>query len=249
MPKLIDYPRSSFTNSLEIAKAVASLGGNCDKATCADQMHLKLSGAFDKRIGTAVKFNLINISKGRLTITDLYKSIKTAYDDAEQRKFEMEAFLTPAVFKSLYSTFKGQKLPVTILGKYLIREYNVDDNIASLVAKYFIEGLKYLQLIEGDVVLNPVEEVEQVEEEIQEDFEEGNVKPFEQVDKNSYLSLDRRPQILHIENNAIQQKIERNQNEYLIHIIGPGMDSEITVKEEDDLLIVNAIIQKIKKKL
>lgn len=251
MPKILDYPKSSFANSMNMATAIDALGGSCEKESCADQMGLKLTGAFSKRISAAVKYNLITSTKGRLAITDLYKSIKNAYDDDEEQLRKKEAFLTPPVYNSLYETFKGKKLPVNILDKYLIREFGVEDKNASTVANIFLKDLKSIGLIENELIIDIENgaEVEEIDEVITEEDVQDDLMPVKPSYNPKYADSNRPSQILHIENKNKEGKIERNPNEFVVHIIGPGMDSEIVVKEEEDMLIVEAMLKKVKKKL
>lgn len=248
MPKILDYPKSSFANSMDMASAIDALGGSCEKESCAAQMGLKVTGAFSKRIGAAVKYNLITSTKGRLITTDLYKSIKNAYDDDERQLYKKESFLSPPVYNSLYETFKGKKLPVNILDKYLIREFGVEDKNASLVANIFLKDLQSIGLIENEVVVD-IQNGSEVEEIVPEVEIQGDLKPVKSDYNSNYVDSNRPSQILHIENKNQERKIERNPNEFIVHIIGPGMDSEIVINEEDDLDIVNAMLKKVKKKL
>lgn len=254
MPKILDYPKSSFSNSMDMAEAIDSLGGRCEKASCADQMGLKLTGSFNKRISAAVKYNLIASNKGKLEITDLYKAIKNSYNEEERLKHKKDAFLTPPIYGALYEKFKGKKLPVDILDKYLIREYDVEDKNASTVANIFLKGLESIGLLENEFVidlksseavndsLNENDEYAEIEEEI----EEKSSVPANYNGK--YVDPEVRSQILHIENQN-RNRIEKDPSEFLIHITGPGIDSEIVIKEEEDLLIVEAMLKKVKKKL
>jgi hypothetical protein len=239
MPKMLDYPKSSFKNSIQMAEAITSLGGKCDRETCANQMGLKFSGAFSKRIGAALKFNLITSGKGELAVSELYKSIKTAYNEDEEREFMIKAFLSPSVFRELYNRFKGQEIPVKILDKLLIREYEVAEGIASAVAKHFREGSLFTGLLDASNKLLP--EVKE-HEEILED-EEVN-KPI--GNPNNAHSTQKPTQ----NKSFIDQfSTDRQLNEYIVHITGPGIDSRLMIKEEEDLFIVEAMLKKVKGKL
>jgi len=248
MPKIIEYPKGNFKSSLELAEAVSSLGGSCDRESCASKMGLKISGAFGTKIGTTARYELISTEKGKLQITELYKLIKNAYNDDERKKFETEAFLKPEVFNKLYDRFKGLELPVGMLSKLLIREYEVEENQAVRVSKYFIDGLQYLNLLDGNNKLldNTIEEVEEDYAEIEEEKD----LPVRTEYSSPYLPEKPTAQILHIENkNNSANRVEKETTDYIVHIMGPGIDSQIVIKEEEDLLIVDAMLKKVKKKL
>lgn len=247
MPKILDYPKSSFIQSLVMAEAIDSLGGNCDKESCAHQMGLKPSGAFNKRISGAVKYDLITASKGRLIITELYKAIKNAYSDEERNTIKKKAFLKPPIYSTLYDTFKGKKLPINILDKYLIREFEVDDKNASAVAKIFLKDMEALGLLVNDIVVD--NDIDDVEEIIPEIDNSDDYKPVKSDYNSKYIDDQRPSQVLHIENNNANDTLQKDSNEFIVHIKGPGMDSQLVIKEEEDLIIVNAMLQKVKKKL
>ncbi|WP_460610855.1 hypothetical protein [Hymenobacter terrigena] len=153
MPKLLDYPRASFKMSLELAKAVESLGGKCTPESAAQKMGKKVTGTFKGQIGAAVKFGLITSGGGQLAVTPLHKSIKLAYDDKEKNEILKGAFLTPTVFRDLANRFDGNSLPVEMLGKLLAREFGVDSVAATTVANYFIDGAKSVGLLDGSGVI------------------------------------------------------------------------------------------------
>ena len=240
MPKQLDYPRVSFKDSLDLMEAVGLLGGQCDKETCAAKMGLKMSGAFTARIGAAARFGLISSKTGGVALTELSDSIRNAYNDVEASKFKLQSFLTPPTFGAIFERFSNAELPVGILSKILVREYDVEENKASAVSKYFIGGLKDLGLLDGNNRIN-APSIGQVEE----------VAIATEID-NTEDSSDSKPQtqILHIESTQVKNEIvSKESNEFAIRITGPGIDSQIVVREEDDLLIVEAMLNKVKKKL
>lgn len=153
MPKLLDYPRASFKMSLELARAVESLGGKCTPESAAQKMGKKVTGTFKGQIGAAVKFGLITSGGGQLAVTALQKSIKLAYDDKEKNDILKGAFLTPVVFRDLANRFDGNSLPVEMLGKLLAREFGVDSVAATTVANYFIDGAKAVGLLDGSGII------------------------------------------------------------------------------------------------
>lgn len=240
MPKIIDYPKSSFKNSIDMAEAISALGGKCDKNICANKMGLKYSGAFIKRIGAALKFNLVSTGKGNLMITDLYSSIKNAYTPEEEQQFKIEAFLSPPVFNDLYNRFKGKKIPIEILDKLLIREYDVQESVASVVAKYFKEGAKFVGLLDETNTLSTQDFSKDNDSVLEESLEDGD-------ELNSIQDDQEQPRM---QNTSIpSNQIINYKNEFMVHISGPGMDSKLVIKEEEDLFIVEAMLKKVKSKL
>ena len=59
MPKLIDYPRTSYTTAWELAEVIDDTGGKCAIETAARKLNRKVSGSFKAIIGSGVKFSLM----------------------------------------------------------------------------------------------------------------------------------------------------------------------------------------------
>ncbi len=247
MPKILNYPSASFDKSLEVAKATFELGGSCNEETCAEKLGKKVSGGFKAITSAAQKFGLIEYSKGEIEVTADYELIEHAYDDEERGQALTKAFLTPEVFQELYNRFQGKKLPISLLEKMLIREYDVDAKKASRVSKYFTDGLEFLGLIDsgGNLKSNAKTEIsidknnERVDNISENDgFKDSFNSRQDSSNGNSETNI---PKNL---NNQIV-----NKDKFVVHLIGPGMNSTIEINDEDDLIIVNATLNKIKKKI
>jgi hypothetical protein len=147
MPKLIDYPRTSYTGAWELAEIVDDTGGKCAIDTAARKLNRKVSGSFKAIIGSGVKFGLLTSKRDLLTTTTLFKRIKHAYDKQEEIVFHREAFLTPPLFTQLCRKFRGRELPVQMLDVILIREFAVEEINAQGVAKAFVDGCRMVGLL------------------------------------------------------------------------------------------------------
>ena len=148
MPKLIDYPRTTYAGAWELGEVVDDTGGKCAIETAARKLNRKVSGSFKAIIGSAVKFGLLSSKRDLLTTTTLFKRIKHAYDKEEEILFHREAFLTPPLFTQLCRKFRSRELPVQMLDVILIREFNVEEINAPGVAKAFVEGCRMTGLLD-----------------------------------------------------------------------------------------------------
>jgi hypothetical protein len=148
MPKLIDYPRTSYTGAWEVAEVVDDTGGKCALETCARKLNRKVSGSFKAIVGSAVKFGLLTSKREILTTTTLFRRIKHAYDKQEELVFHREAFLTPPLFTQLCRKFRSRELPVAMLDVLLIREFGVEEINAQSVAKAFIDGSRMVGVLD-----------------------------------------------------------------------------------------------------
>lgn len=243
MAKLIDYPRATLQSSMQLAKAVDSFGGKCSPELAADKLGKKISGAFAAVIGSAVRFNLVQNKKGQLETTELYKQHKLAYSKSEADALLVAAFLSPGLFQNIYERFRGLELPLGHFEKVLIREFSVPEQISSRVAKYFLDGAKQCGLLGANNILAanasspPAPSTPSDEDYLAPDSEEAEL-PDDQVtgvNRGNSGSSD--------EHNS--NKIQA----YFVHLKGPGMDSRIEIHEEEDLIIVEAMLKKIKRRL
>ncbi|GAB3308490.1 hypothetical protein ACFQT0_16890 [Hymenobacter humi] len=148
MPKLIDYPRTTYSGAWELAEITDDTGGKCAIETAARKLNRKVSGSFKAIIGSAVKFGLLTSKRDLLTTTTLFKRIKHAYDKQEELLFHREAFLTPPLFTQLCRKFRSRELPVQMLDVMLIREFGVEEINAQGVAKAFVEGCRMVGLLD-----------------------------------------------------------------------------------------------------
>ncbi|MCC3152979.1 hypothetical protein Q3A66_08505 [Hymenobacter sp. BT770] len=148
MPKLIDYPRTTYAGAWELAEVTDDTGGKCAIETAARKLNRKVSGSFKAIIGSAVKFGLLTSKRDLLTTTTLFKRIKHAYDKQEELLFHREAFLTPPLFTQLCRKFRSRELPIQMLDVMLIREFGVEEINAQGVAKAFVEGCRMVGLLD-----------------------------------------------------------------------------------------------------
>ena len=228
MPKSVDYPRGSLKSALEIARAVQELGGSCTIETCADHLGKKVGGSFRSQVSSATKYNFITTKKGMLVTTPHYKKLSLAYNEEEKIQLLQESFFEIPVFKSIYERFVNGKLPVNTLDRILIREFEVPDRIAGRIANYFITAAQEASLLNADNSFIKLDEYNGDENDEQE--LEGNNNDIRQK-------------------NIIPASKVRGSNNYMITISGPGIQFEKEVGSEDDFIIVNAIIENIRKQI
>lgn len=162
MPKLIDYPRTSYTGAWELAEIVDDTGGKCAVETAAKKLNRKVSGSFKAIIGSAVKFGLATSKRELLTTTTLFRRIKNAYDKTEELQFHREAFLAPPLFAQLCRKFRKRELPVQMLDVMLIREFGVEEINAQNVAKTFVDGCRMCGLLDEQNIIADIDALDSI---------------------------------------------------------------------------------------
>lgn len=229
MGKQIDYPRASLKNSVDLAQAIDDLGGKCSIEMAADKLSKKVSGAFQALVGSAVRYGLISSKKGELEVSGLFRDHKLAYSKEEADVALTIAFLTPPLFRSVFDRFEGRELPVSHFEKLLIREFGVPDQISSRVSKYFLEGAKQCALLSADNQLNAKTASLNTTDDLEDKDETSSDEDAGTIDTPSNDVVD-------------------DDGKYSVRIKGPGMDSVIVVNDEEDLLIIKAMLKKVEKK-
>ncbi len=159
MPKLIDYPRTSYTGAWEVAEVVDDTGGKCALETCARKLNRKVSGSFKAIVGSGVKFGLLTSKREQLATTTLFRRIKHAYDKQEELLFHREAFLTPPLFTQLCRKFRSRELPIGMLDVLLIREFEVEEINAQSVSKAFVEGARMVRLLDEKNIMADIDQL------------------------------------------------------------------------------------------
>lgn len=222
--KIASYPLSTFVKALELAKAVDSLGDNCAHATCATKLDKKLSGGFTDLISSAVKYGLVTNKKTMLTLTKSYKDHKLSYTPEEEQAHLRKLFLNPPLFQEIYTKYNSVGLPYPeVLEKALVREFGVPDKFAKRTATYFLNGAKYVGLLnEHNSFIS----------------ESSTKKEPPSMEKGAYDATS-----------DSSSKKESESKNYTVQIVGPSIDSRLTLTEESDLLILDAILTKVKNKL
>lgn len=160
MPKLIDYPRTSYTGAWELAEITDDTGGKCAVETAAKKLNRKVSGSFKAIIGSAVKYGLLTSKRELLTTTTLFRRIKHAYDKQEELVFHKEAFLTPPLFSQICRKFRSREIPVQMLDVILIKEFGVEEINSQGVAKSFIDGSRMMGLLNDDNIMADIDIVD-----------------------------------------------------------------------------------------
>jgi len=228
MGKKIEYPRASLSAALEVGNAVYELGGHSTMQTCADKMNKKIGGAFQALVSAADKYGFVDSNRGDLSSTDLFNQYKHAYSEEEEQSLLRRAFLSSGVFFSLYDRFRGREVPEDILDRILVREFEVPSQASSRISGYFMFGAKQVGLLDEN---NKIKDIDG-------DASEAKVDTEASQDKEEPISIAKtEPQL-------VTSTISKDA--YSVQFRGPGLNTIIEISEEDDLIIVDAILKKIR---
>lgn len=235
MPKNLNYPLASFQKAFALADAAAALGGSCSVENCAEKMQRKISGGFMVIISSAQKFELVVFEKGLITVSENYKLIKHSYTNTERINFIRKAFLAPQVFSILFERFNGKELPTDMLDKILIREFGVEEITAGRVVGYFVDGLKTCGLLNGTQLVDN-------------NTEESSPAPVIQLEKEVVQNQQSKEIVSEQQHTSFSTiKSDLILNQYELQLSGPGINTTLNLEIEEDILILEAIIKKIRR--
>jgi len=249
MPKIVDYPRASLRRALGLAEIVDRLGGECSDTTAADQMGNKVGGAFKALIGAAVKYNLVSYSKGQIKTEPFYQDYKLAYSEEQKAEALRRAFLSVPLFKQLATRLGGKQLPEAYFEKLMMKEYQVPQEIASRVVTYFTEGAKDCGLLGADGVLADANSGVALATEfpiVEPESKGPTGPPASMPTEHRFIT----PMTGHMSAHsalALSTPAPLTATNFNVRITGPGIDSTITIKEVDDLDIVEITLKKVRR--
>jgi hypothetical protein len=227
MPKIIDYPRASLQRSFALAEALDKLGGEASNEMAAESMGNKMGGAFKALISSAVKYGLISSSKGRLKTEPLFQDYKLAYSESQKQEAIRRAFLSAPLFAAITTRLRGQAIPGHF-EKLLIREHGVPEDTASRIASYFTEGARDAGIIGPNGVITIPSPGSSTQA-------GPSSSPTSEADDPEDAS-----------DTEVSAPFVRG---YTVRITGPGLDTRIGIKDEEDVDIVEAMLKKVRRLL
>lgn len=122
--------------------------GPYDRLNAAKVLGYKgVTGASASRIAALVHYGMLQrVAGGGYAETELAKKILNHLDDAELAECLIVAFLSPALFASLYKDFKDKALPQK-LDVILVRNYRITEQAARDVARIFRQSAERVGLL------------------------------------------------------------------------------------------------------
>jgi len=104
----IKFPYGSLADAEAVAQAIWKRGLTCSIDQLAAQLGQNLSGAFRNKVSTAAIFDVVETSRGSVTLTDLGVRL---VDPQTNEAARVEAFLQVPLYEQVYDQFRGKRLP------------------------------------------------------------------------------------------------------------------------------------------
>ncbi len=109
--------------------------------------------SFLSRISSSKQFGLITTGANKAQLTDLGMQVLRASSEQDRRQLLADAFAKPLLNAKLIKRFRGKPLPSEEqLAELLVKEYHIIDQVKEIAAYSFLESVKELDLLEGQVL-------------------------------------------------------------------------------------------------
>ena len=142
MPKKLDYPNNcSLKEAIQIAELVKKAGGKANRGFIADGLSVKENtGAFRSKIASALKYGLIERKGQEINLTKIADKYFYPLPGTDKKDALIEAFKSVTLFQQILARCSGQEIDKKTLVSLLVHEFDVDRNIASKIAGYFLKA-------------------------------------------------------------------------------------------------------------
>ncbi|MEN3369641.1 MAG: hypothetical protein V7609_1784 [Verrucomicrobiota bacterium] len=137
------YPLVTFSNALELARAVSDAGGaraDVTRSVIASNLGTShKSGSFVQRVASAKTYGMIT-GRGSFRLSEHSKHYFFPADDADKRRGVLGFLSAPPVFAEIIKRFDGNRLTAEMLANVMRREMNVPTSWNDRVANFFLKA-------------------------------------------------------------------------------------------------------------
>lgn len=157
----VRYPMFDMEDAIKLVDTVDKKGiGKLDLDTLAQAWGCALS-TIRHHINSAKHYGLITRDGDLITNTELAKSVCMPISNEEKIQSIQKAFFSCGLYSDLFDRFKGERIPETsILSNIIHREFEISATGKDIVAKNFINSLKFARLAneQDGVIIIPLNE-------------------------------------------------------------------------------------------
>ncbi len=150
------YPRYDLEKAVLFIENVSKLGGSSvsAEAVAADMNKSTTNSTFIGRVSSARQFGLVDLGKGRLSLTALAQRILYPVSTLDQQAAKKEAFSNPPLYKDLISSFRGKKIPeMSSLGNILKLDYGIQTAAREIAASNFVSSAEFGGLLKNGLLV------------------------------------------------------------------------------------------------
>ena len=144
----IEFPYSDLSNAIEVAQMINDRAGlECEVAQLAAWMGQSATGGtFRSRYSASRIFGLIETERGgRVRLTELGFDVLNAQ---RSDKAKAQAFLSVALFRQIYETYKGRALPPSAALQRVMKDLGVAPKQVERARQTFIKSAQVAQFID-----------------------------------------------------------------------------------------------------
>lgn len=189
------------------------------------------NGAAATVLGTLRMYGLITKAHNRRDqISESVKRYKFTPYDHEKAEIAENWLATPRLYQDILSKYEGTTPSEAAFRYDLIQEFAFTEGTANKFMRQFNESEQFVNELRN--VLPQVDDSE-VSDDVDSDDLTQDTEISDKYDESPLVDF------------TPDEKV----GAYSVHIRGPGINSNIAVNEEDDLLIVEVMLNKIRKKV
>lgn len=147
----VDYLSSGLKieEAQNLIEKLYNLGRIAKMETFADEIDMSINGsAFRIKIASMKKMAFFTQEDDMINLTQLGDNVQNAYDEEEKKKLLLHGYMKVKLHSKLIERFRNTGLNTENLDKLLIREYEVNHNYASRVAKSILKSFSYLGVLD-----------------------------------------------------------------------------------------------------
>lgn len=184
-------------------------------------------------LGTLRMYGMILKAPHRkdLISEDIKKFKYTPYDE-EKHQLADKWLKSPKLFASVLTKYPDNLPSDPALRYELIQEFNFTEEAANKFIKVLKESIEYTQSFAASAQSREVDDLDDFEEVEDEGEIEETPKPANTASGSPTIA-----------------PISLSEDSFSVQITGPGINSVIEIKEEEDLMIVEAMLKKVGKKV
>jgi hypothetical protein len=147
------YPLVTFSNALEVARAVSDAGGakaGVQKAVIASRLQSSdTSGSFLQRLSSARSYRMID-GRGSYRLTRAGISYFLPANPDDPKRALLSFLASPPAFAEIIKRYDGTKLPsIDMLANVLHREINLADSWKDRVAGFFVKAAQAAGVVDS----------------------------------------------------------------------------------------------------
>ncbi|HKR05056.1 MAG TPA: hypothetical protein VJY62_10500 [Bacteroidia bacterium] len=237
--KVSSFPTLSLAASVELITKIVKSRGEVVSTTKDISLVTGIGeGTLPLQLSSCCQYKIYESGYGSgYRPTELFQRISIPTFAGDKKIAEFEALGNPSLYKELLDEFNGKVLPDEKgLTNYLMKRYGFKTYAMPKIVKSFYEN--FSPYIDANNKLRFI---------LSNNDDPYTPAPlYKETNGNPAVEVDKRAGVQPV---SLASALTLREGTYNVHIIGEGINSTLTLADEDDFLILEAMINKLKKKI